>query len=105
MELTPDRSQPAQIVDPDDLVSRFYLRVMAMDVPGVMAKITRILGDAGISLSAVLQHEAAAGQFVPVVITTHDARRGSLRRAVAEIEALDDIRDEPVVIRIVDIPQ
>jgi homoserine dehydrogenase len=68
-----------------------------------MAKVTGLLGEAGISLSAVMQHEAAVGQFVPVVILTHDARQGDLLRAVNQIASLDVIRGQPVVIRIVDV--
>ena len=105
MRLTPDLHEPATIIDAAAIESRFYLRVTALDVPGVMAKITRILGEKGISLSAVLQHEAAAGRFVPVVVTTHAAKQGSVRAAVREIAALDEIQGEPVVIRIVDIPE
>jgi homoserine dehydrogenase len=104
MRLTPDHAEPARVIDPDEVTSRFYLRITALDVPGVMAKVTRVLGEAGISLSAVLQHEAAAGQFVPVVITTHAARRGAVRHAVAEIERLSEIQGPPVVLRVIDVP-
>lgn len=97
-----DYHQPVQLIDPGDLVSRFYVRVNAKDVPGVMAKITTIFGDAGISLSAVLQHEAAVGQFVPVVITTHQAREGAVRGALKKVEQLDVIQGTPVCIRVVD---
>lgn len=105
LHLTPDLNGRARLVDPDDQVSRFYLRIHALDVPGVMAQVTRLLGEAGISLSAVLQHESAAGQFVPVVITTHHARRGDLMRAASRIADLDVIRSRPVVLRIVDLPE
>lgn len=104
MNLWPDRHGPATLVDSDDLQSRFYLRINAKDVPGVMAKVSVILGDAGISLSAIRQHESAVGQFVPVVITTDRAREGSVRKALAKIEKLDVIRGRPVCIRIVDMP-
>jgi homoserine dehydrogenase len=103
MRLTSDLHEPARLMDAADLVSRFYMRIHALDVPGVMAKVTGLLGEAGISLSAVMQHEAAVGQFVPVVILTHDARQGDLLRAVNQIASLDVIRGQPVVIRIVDV--
>ncbi len=105
MQLTPDRSPQGAFLPSDDGVSRFYLRLTALDVPGVMAKVTTILGEKGISLSAVLQHEAKAGEHVPVVVTTHDARQGDLLDALAKIEALDEIDGEPVMIRIVDLPE
>ena len=100
-----DGDLPPRLLDPQELVSRFYLRLSAMDVPGVMAKVSGILGDAGISLDALSQHEVASGQFVPVVIITHQARQGSLFEALEKVEKLDVIDGKPVCIRIVDIPQ
>lgn len=104
MRLTPDLNSQAQVIPAEDLRSRYYLRVDALDVPGTMAKITSILGESGISLSAVLQHESEPGEFVPVVITTHQAKRGDVDRATARIRKLDVIEGEPRIIRIVDMP-
>ena len=58
----------------------------ALDVPGVMAQITNILSKHGISLAGVNQHESKAGQSVPIVITTHEARDGAVMKAMAEID-------------------
>src|SRR5690606_14166590 len=73
MGLTADLAGPAQMVPWSERRSRYYLRLGALDKPGVAAAITRILGDKGISISAVLQHEQNVGQFVPLVVTTHEA--------------------------------
>jgi homoserine dehydrogenase len=105
MQLTPDRHAAAKPFDSRELLSRFYVRINALDVPGTMAKVTQILGEHGISLSAVLQHEADAGQFVPVVITTHQARQGDVTAALAQVQSLDVIEGEPVMLRIVDMPK
>jgi homoserine dehydrogenase len=105
MHLWSDRHEPAVSVHPDELQSRFYIRMTARDVPGVMAKVSTILGNAGIGLSAILQHEANAGQWVPLVVTTHLARQGALRKAAQQIEQMDVIQGPPVVLRIVDMPQ
>lgn len=105
MRLTPDLSPAGTFVSEDDVVSRYYLRLTALDVPGVMANVTGILGGKGISLSAVLQHEAKAGEHVPVVVTTHDARCGDLKDALQQIENLDEIAEAPVMIRILELPQ
>lgn len=105
MKLWCDSHAPVKPVDAGDLESRFYLRINALDVPGVMGKVSTILGDAGISISAILQHEADAGKMVPVVITTHRARRGAVIAALDRIEKLDVIAGRPVAIRIVDMPQ
>ncbi len=104
MHLQSDKHEPVATVAADDLVSRFYIRMTARDVPGVMAKVSAILGDAGISLSAISQHEANVGQLVPLVIVTHQARQGALFAALQQIEQLDVIDGKPVCIRIVDMP-
>lgn len=104
MNLWSDCLAPIKILDDDDLKSRFYLRMNAKDTPGVMGKVSAVLGQAGISLSAVLQHEPATGRFVPVVIITHHARQGAVRKAIVQIEQLDVIDGPPVCIRIVDVP-
>lgn len=105
MNLTPDRHAPATLAAHADLHSRFYLRIEALDVPGTMATVTNTLGREGISLSAVLQHEYDAGQFVPVVITTHEARRGDVLAAIEKIKQLDVIQGEPVMLRVIDLPE
>jgi homoserine dehydrogenase len=104
MKLTPDLHEPAKLADADSLSSRYYLRINAMDKPGVVAQATAALGDKGISLSAVLQHEDDAGSYVPVVIVTDKAKRGDLLEAVKQIESMDAIEGSPVIIRIVDLP-
>jgi homoserine dehydrogenase len=74
--------------------SRFYLRLLAADRPGVLADIARILADHHISISSVIQHEALdehEGDTVPLVIMTHTALTGSFRTALAEIDHLGSV--------------
>jgi homoserine dehydrogenase len=104
MNLWCDRHATAPAIDAADLQSRFYLRINALDVPGVMGKVSSILGEMGISISAILQHEAEPGKFVPVVITTHLAKQGSLMAALDRIQKLSVIDGKPVFVRIVDLP-
>ncbi|MCC7408676.1 MAG: homoserine dehydrogenase [Phycisphaeraceae bacterium] len=97
--------KPAAVIESDDQrLSRYYLRISAKDAPGTLAQVSRVLGEQGISISSMLQHEAAADQFVPVVITTHAARGGALRQALAKIEQLDVTHGPPTAIRILDMP-
>jgi homoserine dehydrogenase len=74
-------------------------------VPGVLADVTAALGRNGISLSAVLQRESNDSQMVPVVITTHLAREGAVRKALAEIDGLPTISPPTVCLRIIDQPK
>jgi homoserine dehydrogenase len=90
----------------DNLVSRFYIRVMAKDRPGVVAAYSKVLGDHQISISGALQHEGAGpDNTVPVVITTHPTRQKNITAALRQLRKLDVLSGEPVCIRIVDIPE
>ena len=105
LKLTPDCLPAPQCVAPNEVESRFYLRLNARDVPGVMAQVTTLLGNRNISVASMLQHESNVGEIVPVVITTHQARQGDIDAAVDAIEQLDVIDTPPRVIRIVDMPR
>ena len=105
LKIFPDQIPAAQVLPPADVTGRYYFRLMARDEPGVLAQVTRILGEKGISLSAVLQHEANDGHTVPVVITTHIAREGSVRAALMEIDKLSAIHPPTVCLRILDLPE
>ena len=78
---------------PSDTVrSRFYLRLLVKDRPGVLADIAHELAQHQISISSVIQHEAFdghEGEAVPLVIMTHTARTGSFGAAIAEINQLE----------------
>lgn len=83
-----------------EMVGRFYLRLRAVDRPGVLARITRILGERDISIDSVLQSSRSEGDRVPVILTTHRARRGDVGRAVETISDLDVVEDDPVCLPI-----
>ncbi len=90
----------------DNLVSRFYIRVMCKDQPGVIAQWSKVLAEHQISISGALQHEGTGPEnTVPVVITTHPTLQKKVTAALAGIERLDVIGGKPVCIRIVDIPE
>jgi len=114
LPLWPDRTPAAVQLPAERIRSRYYLRLMCADSPGVLAQVARVLGARDISIRSVLQHEApgcdqadapvsadpSAG--VPVVITTHRAGEGDVRRALAELDALDCIKAPGVCLGIVD---
>jgi len=101
------RSRTAPVIEKiDNLVSRAYIRVMCKDMPGVVAKWSRVLADHQISISGALQHEGTGpGNTVPVVITTHPAKQKNIAAALKDMATLDVIGAKPVCIRIVDIPE
>jgi homoserine dehydrogenase len=86
----------------DDLLSEYYLRFMVADRPGVLAKISGILGAHDISIASVIQREREHGASVPIVIRTHQARERNLRRALRRIDRSSVVRAKSVLIRIED---
>ncbi|HLY38612.1 MAG TPA: homoserine dehydrogenase [Candidatus Binatia bacterium] len=82
------------------LEGEYYLRFMALDRPGVLARIAGVLGRNDISIASVIQKERRAETTVPIVIRTHHARQRNLARALAAIGRLDVVRGRPVEIRI-----
>ena len=101
------RSQTAPLIEKiDNLVSRFYIRVMCKDQPGVIAQWSKVLADNQISISGALQHEGIGpDNTVPVVIATHPTRQKNITAALEDMEKLEVIGGKPVCIRIVDIPE
>lgn len=96
----PDALAQSPIVDMSDIESAYYLRLSAVDEPGVLAEVTRILGNGGISIEAILQQEPASNAAsVPVIILTHRVIERAIDQALAEIEALPQIVEKIVRIR------
>ena len=100
-------NQPGPLIRKiDEIDSRFYLKLMAKDQPGVFARYGQILSRHNISISGAIQHEGLGpDNTVPVVITTHPTQQKNMIKAIREIASLDVIGDTPVCIRIVDIPE
>lgn len=98
------------ILEPADFESAFYLRVHAEDKPGVMASITSIFGQLGISIEAIVQKESSPGEgvsaqadantVVPVILLTRLVREGLIQEAIAEIEKLDSVTQSVAMLRV-----
>lgn len=86
----------------DDFESKCYIRFMALDKPGVLAKISGILAKFGISIASVTQKQRAKAQVVPIVMVTHQAKEKNLRQALELINRLEIIKEKSVAIRIED---
>ena len=78
----------------------YYLRLMVLDRPGVIADVTAVLRDRGVSLESMLQRGRAPGEAVPVVLVTHETEEARMRAALAEIADLDAVLERPALIRI-----
>jgi homoserine dehydrogenase len=90
----------AHVVPMGQTSHEYYIRFCLADKPGVMARISSILGREGISIATVSQREESRRGVVPVVMRTHRAREDALNRALSSIARLRDSRTSPVVIRV-----
>lgn len=105
LELWSQRQADVEVRLHDELRGRYYLRLLVLDEPGVLAQITGALGHHSISISSLIQHEASTEdnlRYVPLVIMTHAAPEGAARSAVQEIEALSAVKGSCVRLRVVE---
>ena len=83
----------------DQIRTRFYIRLMAVDKPGVLAKITGILGHHGIGLNSVTQKVHNRTYAVPVIMLTDYTTEKMLRLSLEKIYKLSIVKSKPVAIR------
>jgi homoserine dehydrogenase len=86
----------------DEVKTRYYVRFSAIDKPGVLAKVSGILGKHKISIAAATQKARKSSKVVPIVIMTHDAVERDMRKALKEIDALSVIKKPSVRVRVED---
>jgi homoserine dehydrogenase len=84
----------------DELVINYYFRFLAVDRPGVLSKISGILGSRDISIASVIQKGRQAKGSVPLVMMTHEARERDVRLALAEIDELKVVTAPTKLIRV-----
>ncbi len=111
VDIAADRWAPAFSVPAKDLELRatapmarhrgaYYVRLMVVDRPGVIADIAAALRDELVSMEQMIQRGRAPGEAVPVVLTTHDTEEASMRRALDRIARLDSVLEPPRMIRV-----
>jgi len=83
----------------DDFESRYYIRFMALDKPGVLAKISGVLAKFGISIASVTQKERSRTQLVPIIMLIHQAKEKDMHQALSMIDRMDAIKEKSVAIR------
>ena len=97
----PDALVDTPVLEMDQVETAYYLRMQAIDKPGVLAEVTRILGDLGISIEAILQKEPMEDATrVPVIILTQRILEKNMNAAIAKIEKLEGIEGAVTRIRV-----
>lgn len=100
----PDALADVAILPMTEVETAYYLRMQALDRPGVLADVTHILGNLGISIEAILQKEPLPeADTVPIIMLTHRIREKQMDEALRQIEALDSITGTVMRIRLEDL--
>jgi homoserine dehydrogenase len=81
-------------------IGAYYVRLMVVDRPGVIADVAAALRDEQVSMEQMIQRGRAPGEAVPVVLTTHETEEAAMRRAIARIDKLDSVLEPARVIRV-----
>lgn len=97
----PDSLSAHPILPVSACESAYYLRIQAKDHPGVLAQVATILSERGINIESIMQKEAEVQDgLVPVILVTHRVIEQRIDDAIAALEALDDVVDSVVRIRV-----
>ncbi len=94
-----DGGQPLELAPLEMVSCQYYFRFTAQDQPGVLASISRILGEHRISIEAVIQKGRQDQGPVPIVMLTHEAQEADVQKALAIIDALPVIAEPTMLIR------
>ncbi|PKN53399.1 MAG: homoserine dehydrogenase [Deltaproteobacteria bacterium HGW-Deltaproteobacteria-13] len=94
--------QQIKLIPMDNIETKYYFRFSALDRPGVLSKISGVLGENNISIATVIQKARGEKGAVPVVMTTYKALEKDVRKALKKINKLDMVQDETILIRIED---
>ncbi len=96
----PEKREKKPILSIDELICKYYFRFSAVDKPGVLSKISGILGNYDISIESVMQKGRKINGQVPIVMLTHEAMEANVKAALNEIEKIEVVKAKPVFIRI-----
>jgi homoserine dehydrogenase len=89
----------SKVLSMDKIETEFYIRLMVMDRPGVLSRITGILGACGVSIASLTQKIVSKNTAVPLVMLTHTAQEIQVRKALEKIGKLKEVKGKPVAIR------
>ncbi|WP_416885788.1 homoserine dehydrogenase [Marinospirillum sp.] len=110
METTPESRVPylafahqaddLPVLPMEDIETAYYLRLLAVDRPGVLAKVATVLSDHGISIEAIIQKDTSEGELVPIILMTHRTTEAAMNEVIRQLESLSDIAGGVMRIRV-----
>ena len=96
------KPEPGKVIKPmSEIETRYYVRMNVTDRPGVLAQISRVLGDHLISISSVIQKETdSLAQAAEIVVMTHPAKEAAMQQALSELKRLAVVREISNFVRV-----
>lgn len=98
----PVESQVKSMKNIDDIVSKYYISLTAVDEPGVLQTITGTLNKNGISIESITQKTNIDSESVPIIIVTHETEEKNIQQAIQKINELKEVEEESKLIRILE---
>lgn len=96
----PKETRIERIKDICEVESKYYMRITALDQPGVLHSISGVLSDLDISIESVSQKKADEGEAVPIFMVTHHATEKNMREALQLIDHMESVKEETLLLRL-----
>ncbi len=87
-----------ELMERESVVSKYYIRLEVEDRPGVLAKVSRVMGEQNISIETMLQRPGS-GESASLLLATHRCEERSMQKALKDLFELESVRERPVMIR------
>jgi homoserine dehydrogenase len=91
-----------RLAPPENVRSRYYLRLTVKDQPGVLARVASVMAKHHVSIASVIQNPAETAGAASLVLTTHQSNEKAMHATLKQLGALSAVLDEPVLLRIGD---
>lgn len=101
-ECLPSATKSPRLAPPENVRSRYYLRLTVKDQPGVLARVASVMAKHHVSIASVIQNPAEMAGAASLVLTTHQSNEKAMRATLKQLGALAAVLDEPVLLRIGD---
>ena len=95
-----DQSYDLPVLPMEEIETAYYLRLLAVDRPGVLARVAPILSEQGVSIEAIVQKDSTEGELVPIILLTHVTKEANMNEVIRQIESLADIAGGVMRIRV-----
>ncbi|MBE0505828.1 MAG: homoserine dehydrogenase [Marinospirillum sp.] len=95
-----EQADDLPVLPMEEIETAYYLRLLAVDRPGVLARVATILSDQGISIEAIIQKDSTEGELVPIILLTHRTREAAMNEVIRQLESLADIAGGVMRIRV-----